>query len=148
MGDAVFMQRRILTDDLSVSGQLDADDFALLAQQGVRLVINNRPDGEAPGQLSAAEGKRLAEAAGLAYQHIPVRFPTLQASEIDRFGAAVEQADGPVHAHCASGARSATLWALSQVRTGSLDRAGLKDWAAKRQVDPAAALSWLDRNPG
>lgn len=141
------MNAKTLADGMTVSAQLDAGDFALLARQGVTLVINNRPDGEAPGQLSAAAGQQAAALAGLAYRHIPVRFPTLQSGEIDRFGEAVAAAGGPVHAHCASGARSANLWALSQIRRGAMTRDEAVAWALSHQVDLKPGLAWLDRQP-
>lgn len=141
------MDVKTLTDGMTVSGQLGPDDVAELARRGVTLVINNRPDNEAPGQPDAADGARAAAAAGIAYRHIPVRFQTLQADEIDRFGEAVASAGGPVHAHCASGARSANLWALAQIRRGDMTRDAALAWAAERQVDLRPGLAWLDRQP-
>ena len=120
-------------------------DFMDLARNGVKLVINNRPDGEAPGQPSASESEQAALRAGIAYRHIPVRFATLAADEIDRFGEAVAASDGPVHVHCASGARSANLWALSQIRRGAMTRGDAIDWAGECQVDLRPGLAWLDR---
>lgn len=132
---------------VTVSGQLEAPDFALLARQGVRLVINNRLDGEAPGQLTAAQAREAAEQIGIAYRHIPVTFPTLQPADIDRFGEAVATAPGPVHAHCASGRRSTALWALSKMRHGTIDRGEAAQWARQHGIDLAEAFAWLDRQP-
>ncbi len=139
------MFRKALADGLTVSGQLGLDDFEVLARHGVRLVINNRPDGEAPGQPPADEAARAAARAGLAYRHIPVTFAGLRAEEVDRFGEAVAEADGPVHAHCASGARSANLWALSRIRCGAMTRDEASRWADAHQVDLRPGLAWLDR---
>ena len=36
------------------------------------MIVNNRPDGEEPGQPAGDEIKAAAEAAGLDYRHIPV----------------------------------------------------------------------------
>ena len=55
-----------LTPGLSVTGRLDRPDIEALAHVGVRTIINNRPDGEDPGQLPAAEARHLAEALGIA----------------------------------------------------------------------------------
>ena len=141
------MDRKTLADGFTVSGQLKPADFAALARQGVRLVINNRPDGEVAEQLDAAEAEQAAGQAGLAYRHIPVKLATLCAQDIDRFGDAVASAAGPVHAHCASGHRSAILWALSQIRRGAMTRADATRWAQQHQVDLATAFTWLDRQP-
>ena len=53
-----------LAPGLSVTGRLDRPDIEGLAQAGVRTIVNNRPDGEDPGQLPAAEARRFAEALG------------------------------------------------------------------------------------
>jgi uncharacterized protein (TIGR01244 family) len=141
------MDRKTLADGMTVSAQLDVADFTELARQGVTLVINNRPDGEVPGQLIAAQGEQAANQAGLAYRHIPVKFATLRAADIDMFGDAVAAAVGPVHAHCTSGQRSATLWALSQIRRGQMTRAAADLWAQQHQVDLAGGFAWLERQP-
>src|SRR5260370_17761746 len=71
------MKTMRLTDRVMVSPQIAAVDFAALARSGVRAIINNRPDGEEPGQLSSAEAAKLAAENGLAYHHIPITAATL-----------------------------------------------------------------------
>ncbi len=141
------MDSSAFPDRLTISGQLAAADFAALAGRGVRLVINDRPDGEAPGQMAASQGAALAAQAGIAYRHIPVRLPTLSRAEIDAFAAAVEAEPGLVHAHCASGLRSATLWALSRVLRGAATREEAAAWIASQGFDPSFGLAWLARLP-
>ena len=46
---------RPVTDAFAVAPQLSVSDLSEAATLGYRLVINNRPDGEAPGQPTAAE---------------------------------------------------------------------------------------------
>jgi uncharacterized protein (TIGR01244 family) len=104
---------------LSVTGRLDRPDIEALAQAGVRTIINNRSDGEDPGQLPAAEARRLAEALGIAYHHIPITAATLSRGDVDAFAATLRDAPAPVVAHCRSGTRSTLLWALSQMREGA-----------------------------
>lgn len=102
-----------------VAPQLAPEDFQRAADAGIRLIINNRAEGETPGQLSDAEARSLAERAGLAYAHIPVRMQTLSMAEIDATEAALQSADGPALAYCLSGARSMVLWALTQAKRGA-----------------------------
>ncbi|GAN76983.1 TIGR01244 family sulfur transferase [Acidisphaera rubrifaciens] len=135
-----------LTDRLSVSGQLEAADFPALAAAGVRRVINNRPDGEAPGQLTAAAAAGHAAACGLEYIHIPVAFPAVRAEDVDAFRDAVLSADGPVHAHCRSGTRSANLWFIGEVLAGDMTRAEVGAAGARSGIGVTDALSWLDRH--
>jgi len=40
---------RTIDETLLVAGQIALDDLATAAAQGVRTIINNRPDGEQPG---------------------------------------------------------------------------------------------------
>ena len=57
---------RTVTDRFSVSPQISLDDVAAAAAQGFTVIINNRPDGEAPGQPTIAEMEAAVHAAGLA----------------------------------------------------------------------------------
>ncbi len=115
---------RAVTDQLSVAPQIALDDLAKAAAQGFRLVINNRPDGEEPGQPTSAQVEAAATAAGLAYVHIPVRgSPTPEQVEAEQQLFATEP--GPVLAFCRSGTRSIITWSLGQALAGDLSRAEL-----------------------
>ncbi|WP_019906566.1 TIGR01244 family sulfur transferase [Methylobacterium sp. 77] len=129
---------------LSVSGQPDEAEIASLPASGFALLINNRPDGEEPGQPGNAAEAKAAEAAGLAYLHLPVTGPGITRDEIARFREAVDGASGPVIAHCRSGTRSITLWALSEVLAGRLGRDDLTAYGQERGFDLSGAVRWLD----
>ena|SRR5579871_6530948 len=112
------MDLRKVTDDFAVAPQIEADEFAELARLGFRHVINNRPDGEAPQQMSSSEAGTAAKAAGLTYVHAPfVGQPSEAALK------AIEEASdsGPTFAYCRSGTRSITAWAISAARSKKLD---------------------------
>ena len=126
-----------LAPGLSVAGKLDRDDIEALADAGVRTIVNNRPDDEDPGQLPAAEARRLAEAHGIAYHHIPVTAASLSRADIDAFAAVLGSAPQPVVAHCRSGTRSTLLWALARMREGA-DPFALVAEAARHGIDIAA----------
>ena len=66
------MDYRSIDDSYAVSGQITADEVAEIKAAGFRSVICNRPDGEQPGQPTAADIGMAVEAAGLAFRHIPV----------------------------------------------------------------------------
>lgn len=112
------VDRRIVTDDFSVSPQIGPDDVAALAAAGVRLIINNRPDGEAPDQASSAEMEAAARAAGVAYRFVPVASVPPTAQEGAAMAEAARAADGPVHAFCRSGTRSIMAWAVGRAAAG------------------------------
>ena len=129
---------------LSVSGQPNEAEIADLSTKGFALLINNRPEGEEPDQLGSAAEAAAAEAAGLAYLHLPVTGPGITHEDIARFREAVESAPGPVLAHCRSGSRSLTLWALSEVLAGRLRRDDLLAYGRERGFDLSGAVRWLD----
>jgi sulfide:quinone oxidoreductase len=126
-----------LAPGLSAAGKLDRSDIEALAQAGVRTIVNNRPDDEDPGQLPAAEARRIAEALGIAYHHIPVTATSLSRADVDAFAAVLAAAEQPVVAHCRSGTRSTLLWALARMREGA-DPFALVAEAARHGIDIAA----------
>jgi uncharacterized protein (TIGR01244 family) len=136
--------RAELAPGLSVAGKLDRDDIDALADAGVRTIVNNRPDDEDPGQLPAAEARRLAEAHGIAYHHIPVTAASLSRADVDAFAAVLGSAPQPVVAHCRSGTRSALLWALARMREGA-DPGSLIAEAARHGIDIAALPAFAAR---
>ncbi len=113
------MQLRPLSKELSVSAQIRVADIAALAAQGYRSVINNRPDGEEPGQPASATLATAATQVGLDYRYVPVIPGQLQDAQVTAFAAALADMPGPVLAFCRTGTRSSTLWALQA--SGSAD---------------------------
>lgn len=132
-------QFRRVTDDLSVSPQISIDDVAAAAAQGFKLIINNRPDGEEPGQPTSAEIEAAAKAAGLAYAYIPVRGgPTPDQVEHER--QVLAEAEGPVLAYCRSGTRSIVTWSIGQAMAGERGRDELKALGAQAGYDLSGVL--------
>ncbi|HWA63426.1 MAG TPA: TIGR01244 family sulfur transferase [Caulobacteraceae bacterium] len=108
---------RPVTDFFSVSPQIALADLDEAKAQGFVLVINNRPDGEAPDQPPSEAVRARAEALGLAYAHIPVMGrPTPEQARAVRDAAA--DAGGRVLAFCRSGTRSITAWSMGQAAAG------------------------------
>lgn len=104
-----------VSDTFAVSPQLEPSDMCGLADAGFGTVICNRPDGEEPGQLPVASMREAAEAAGLAFHHIPVSGGEFPPVAIKSFAKVREEADGKVLAFCRTGTRSITLDALANV---------------------------------
>ena len=99
-----------------VAGQINPEEVAGLARQGVTAIVNNRPDGEEMGQPASAEIADAATAAGVLYVHLPVAggFAPGQVEAL----AEVLDKPGRVLAYCKSGTRSTLLWALARARLG------------------------------
>lgn len=119
--------------------QLTVDDIDEAAAAGIRLIVNNRPDGEEPGQPSSAEIEAAARAAGLDYRHIPIAgsFPP---GQVEAMARALER--GPVLAFCRSGTRSTFLWALARAALGAPAEQSVAA-AAAAGYDLAPIRAWL-----
>lgn len=103
-----------LTDTLGVSGQISADLVPQIAAAGYKVLINNRPDGEEPGQPSSAEIAAAAEAAGLEYHHMPVTAMDFPGGEIEQMADFFDDEERPVYAFCRTGTRCTNLWVVTR----------------------------------
>ena len=108
---------RTLDETISVAGQIQPEDVATAAAQGVKTIINNRPDDEQAGQPAGAAIAAAAKAAGLGYAHIPVDHSGFSQEQVDAMTAALAE-PGPALAFCRSGTRSTYLWALARGAAG------------------------------
>jgi uncharacterized protein (TIGR01244 family) len=115
-----------------VSGQIAPEEIAAL---GMAMIVNNRPDGEEPGQPSSASIAAAAQAAGVDYRHIPVA-GGMSLPQVAQMADALAEAKGPVLAFCRSGTRSTYLWALARARLGD-DADALSEKAAAAGYDLA-----------
>jgi uncharacterized protein (TIGR01244 family) len=103
-----------LSEQFSVAGQITTEDLKVIAGQGFKSVINNRPDGEGgPDQPESDDLAAAAEALGLAYLYIPVISGSLTQQNVAEFQQACENLEGPTLLFCRTGARSTMLWNLS-----------------------------------
>lgn len=132
---------RTLDEKVMVAPQISVADIAEAKAQGVKLIVNNRPDGEAPDEPQGAEIEAAALAAGLDYIAIPVGQGGFGQPQLDAMASALENAGGPVLAYCRSGTRSTLLWSLARAKLGD-EPATLhaKANAAGYDLAPVAAL--------
>jgi uncharacterized protein (TIGR01244 family) len=129
---------RRVTDHLSVSPQITADEVAQAKAMGFTTIVNNRPDGEAEDQPTSAQIEAAAKAAGLAYIHIPVRGgPTPE--QVEETRAAIEGSDGPVLAFCRTGTRCIVTWSVGE-RLAGRDRDELVRIGSAAGYDLSAVL--------
>ena len=109
---------RQLDDNTLVSGQIAPEQVRELPGQGVTMIVNNRPDGEDPGQPLSAEIEAAAKAAGIDYRFLPIRRGP-GPSEVEEMQEAMRECgDGKLLAFCRSGARSTFAWALARREEG------------------------------
>lgn len=127
---------RKLDDKTLIGGQIRPEDIAGLKESGVAMIVNNRPDGEDPGQPLAADIEAAAEAAGIAYRFVPIT-RGIGPSDVEAMREAIEAADGKLLAFCRSGNRSALAWAVARREQG----------ASLEELQQAAAAAEVDLSP-
>lgn len=140
------MDIKRINDQVSVAGQIGPHDIAVIKAAGFTKIINNRPDDEVPGQPSGAVVQAAAEAAGLAYEAIPMGRAGVSPQMIAETRAAIEGNEGPVLCYCRTGTRSTTLWALSQA--GLLGAAEIIAAAANAGYDMSHLAAHLGHHNG
>jgi uncharacterized protein (TIGR01244 family) len=110
------MQGPVKIDEtLSFTGQITPAEVAEIAKAGYAAIINNRPDGEEPGQPTKEAVEAEAKKHGLEYRYIPVTTATITYKDVAAFHNALLRGPKPVLVHCRSGARSYVLYALTRV---------------------------------
>ena len=126
------MAPRPLSPTVWASPQLAPEALPALAAAGVARIISNRPDGEDPGQPTAAMMEAAAREAGMVFSWIPVA----GLPGPDQVAAvAALLADGlPTVMFCRSGMRSASAWAMAQRLSGA-DADALRAAAAEAGYD-------------
>lgn len=109
-----------LPGDVFIAGQLLAAQMQALSEQGVMGFINNRPDMEAPLQPRSEELEQAAQDFGVDYAYIPMS-GGLSPGLIEASVTAYRDTPRPIVAFCASGMRSAVLWAFAHVEQMGVD---------------------------
>src|SRR3954449_10531134 len=110
---------RQLDDKVMVSGQLAPHEVAGLAEQGVTILVNNRPDHEEPDQPLASEIEDAAAVAGIAYRFVPI-IRGIGPADVEVMQEALREAEGgKLLAFCRSGRRSALAVALAKREEGA-----------------------------
>lgn len=134
---------RQLSDNVLASPQIAIADIEAARAQGVRLIINNRPDAEEPDQPSGSEMDAAARAAGMDYRAIPVSPGGFNQEQVRAMAEALASADGKVLAYCRSGTRSTFLWALAQAASGG-DPQAIAQAAADAGYDVTPIRATMD----
>lgn len=110
-----------ISDSFYLAAQINPSDLPAYQAAGIKTIINNRPDNEEPGQISAAEMSAAAKEHGIDYHYLPMaNGQPLPPTLVDDFKAVIDNTNDPVLAHCRSGMRSSFIWALGQIPTGSI----------------------------
>ena len=110
---------RQLDDKMMVSGQVAPHEVAGLAEHGVTVIVNNRPDGEEQGQPLASDIEAAAAEAGIPYHFIPI-IRGIGPADVEEMQKALRQAEGgKLLAFCRSGTRSAMALGIAKREEGA-----------------------------
>jgi len=107
-----YLQIRVLevAPEVYASGQLFETDLGLLAKQGVRSIMNTRPDGESTGQPLSADLARVAQELGMIFAHHAVETASLAEQDAEAFARACDVLERPLIVCGRSGAHSTRIW--------------------------------------
>jgi uncharacterized protein (TIGR01244 family) len=125
---------RQLDDKVLVSGQIHPDEVPALVGEGITMLVNNRPDGEEPGQPLGVEIEEAARAAGLDYRSIPI-IRGIGPADAEAMQEAIKSAGGKLLAFCRTGTRSSLAWALAKNDEG-MPREEIEERLRSAGVDP------------
>ena len=95
-----------MSHEVSFTGQITPDQVPMIAENGFKTIINNRPDGEELGQPTSAEIEAAAKEAGLAYKEISFSGNGLTQQHVEAFADFFNQAEQPMLIFCRTGNRS------------------------------------------
>ncbi|MEQ8895962.1 MAG: TIGR01244 family sulfur transferase [Roseovarius sp.] len=135
------MELRRITDDYTVSPQIEVEDVQGIAGAGFRSIMCNRPDGEEPGQTGFDLIAEAAEKQGLEVRTVPIVSGMITPEALEQFRTALEVMPRPMLAYCRSGTRCTMLWAIAQ--HGTMDNAEIERRAAAAGYDVSGVLRQL-----
>lgn len=99
-----------MSHKISITGQITPDQVPMIAENGYKTIINNRPDGEEPNQPTSAAIAAAAEKAGLVYKEISFAGSELNQNHVEVFAEFFNQAAQPILIFCRTGARSTGIY--------------------------------------
>jgi uncharacterized protein (TIGR01244 family) len=102
----------MMSENVSVSGQIVPEQIADIAASGVEVLVCNRPDFEEAGQPTFEEIEAAAQAQGLDIANIPFAGGQMTMEHVEAF-AEILKTGKRVHAYCRTGNRCSHLWAAS-----------------------------------
>ena len=111
------MKSIAVNENLSISDQIEATDIEQLAQEGVQVIMCNRPDEEAAEQPSFSDIAAAAEAKGIEAIYIPFKTGEMKAEHVRQMRR-LQDSGKRLHAFCRSGNRSFCLYAAAHASRG------------------------------
>lgn len=126
---------RRLSDAIVTAGQPTVEQFAIVAQQGVEVVINL---GLADADYALPDERGLVQSLGLVYEPIPVQWEQPKVEDFEQFADCMRRHEHQKRlVHCAANKRVSAFMALYRILEGG--------WPVKLAMEELEAV-W-DPNP-
>ena len=103
-----------LAPQVYATGQLFETDFQLLSKQGVRSIVNTRPDGESEGQPPSAELAKAAAEHGITLVHFPIDPASMTKETAGAFMKACDELARTMMVCGRSGGQSTKIWETAE----------------------------------
>jgi uncharacterized protein (TIGR01244 family) len=132
-------ERHKISDQVTVGAQASEEEVKRLPQEGFKTVVNLREPGEQEQPISPDDERKIVEAAGMKYLHIPVSGKDMKPELVDRFRQELKTLPGPVFVHCHKGKRAGAFAMMA----AAVD-AG---WTGERTVETAEEMGFKCDTP-
>lgn len=125
---------KAINSQFYICGPIPFPDLKEARKQGVKSLINVRPDGEQDGQLDNTAYQRWATELGLEYAYLPVAGGNYAPNDVAIFDELLRCLPTPILAVCRTGTRAMHLWALVQKSRGQTTQS-IVDKGSKVGID-------------
>ena len=99
-----------MSHKISITGQITPDQVSIIAENGFKTIINNRPDGEEPNQPTSAAIEAAGTKAGLAYKGGSFAGSGVDQNHSEEYATFFNQAQQPILLFCRTGNRSTGIY--------------------------------------
>lgn len=104
---------RQISDEIVTAGQPTIEQFAIVAKQGVEVVINL---GLADADYALPDERGLVQSLGLVYEHIPVQWEHPRVEDFEQFADCMRRHEHQKRlVHCAANKRVSEFMALYRI---------------------------------
>ena len=104
-----------LAPEVYACGQMFESDLQLLGKQGVRGIVNTRPDNESPGQPSSSDLAKAAREFGIGFVHFPVDPGSITPELAEAFFRACDELERPLIVCGRTGAQATRIWETAEL---------------------------------
>jgi len=111
-----YLQIRVLevAQQVYASGPLFESDLKLVSRQGVRSIVNTRPDDESPGQPASADLAKAADELGITFVHFPIESASIAGEVAEAFAKTCDELARPLIVCGRSGGQATKIWEAAE----------------------------------